>query len=154
MKKIVVSGRLLGIATAILCLIILVGCAKKDAIKSMSDEEALRERVQLYWSHVIKEAFDKSYELEHPLYRKTVPMVEYIRGVNVNVKWTRVEIKNVTIGDEAADVELVMDTKLTRIPAYKKDPGDVSMVGNKRKEKWAKVDGIWYHVPKKFRAAD
>lgn len=142
------------LAAAILSLIILVGCAKKDAIKTVSDEDVLRERVQLYWSHVMKEAFDKSYEMEHPLYKKNVPIVEYIRGVNMNVKWTKVEIQSATIGNEAADIELVMDTRIKRLPAFPKDPGDINMVGNKRTEKWAKVDGIWYHVPKKFRAAD
>ncbi|MGC2062385.1 MAG: hypothetical protein WA610_05355 [Thermodesulfovibrionales bacterium] len=152
MKKTVVSGRLLAMTLAILCLIILVGCAKKEAIKQMSDEEALRERVQLYWSHVIKEAFDKSYELEHPLYKKNVSMVEYIRGVNNNVKWIRVDIKSVVLENDTADVMLEMDTKLSTIPIYKNKTSDALMPNQRKTEKWVRVDGIWYHVPKKLRA--
>ena len=65
---------------AILCLIILWGCAKKETVRNIPDEDVLQERVTEYWAHVIKEDFIKSYEYEDPLFRKAVSMNQYIKS--------------------------------------------------------------------------
>ncbi len=135
----------------ILCLINLGGCAKKDAIKQISDEDALRERVQAYWAHNIKEEYDKSYEFEYPLFKKNVSMVEYLRNITNNVRWERVEILKIEMGDGNADVTVMMDVNVKGLPIRVKGRDGIEFKGNARTEKWIKTDGLWYHVPKKFR---
>jgi len=120
----------------------------------MSDEDVLRERVGAYWGYVVKEAFDKSYELELPLYRKNVSLVDYLRGINNSVKWVKVEVKGLEITNDVADVEIVMDTKIIAVPMARRGGGDADMIGLQRTDKWSKVDGVWYHVPKKLRSGN
>jgi len=152
LRKPAVSGVAAKVVIAILGLIILMGCAKKDAIKQMSEEDSLRERVEAYWAHNIKETFDKSYEYEYPLYRKNVSMVEYLRNINNSVQWTKVEISRIAIENGTADVTIIMDTKIKALPIVTKSKGGADLRGLQKTEKWIKVEGSWYHVPKSFRA--
>jgi hypothetical protein len=51
-------------------LIILSGCAKKNAIKQISEEEALRTRIEEFWNYRKKLELDKCYYYEYPLLSK------------------------------------------------------------------------------------
>jgi len=130
--------------TIIFFLIIFSGCATKEAVK-VSDEEVLKERVMAYWNLKMHEEFDKSYQYELPLYRKNVTMVSYIKGFNTRVvKWLGASIDNVKRQDDTAMIDLNVKVKVN-VPGLK-DPGHDSLI----KEKWVKVEGIWYHVPEGF----
>lgn len=126
-------------------LIIFTGCATKEAVKSVSEEEVLRERVMAYWNYKIREEFEKSYEYEEPLYRKTRSLVKYVKGINTAMlKWKSVEIQNVSIEEAQADVDLKMRTAIT-IPGTRTS-GEQDMT---TKDRWVKVDDAWYHQPPK-----
>lgn len=125
-------------------LIIFSGCVTKEAIKDVSDEEVLRERVMAYWNHKIKQEFDKSYEYEEPFYRKKVNLVKYIKGFRTDLlRWQAAEIREMDVkGDEAiVKLGLKIDVKIPRIKRLESD----SLVT----EKWVRVEGIWYHVPER-----
>ncbi|MBA4372471.1 MAG: hypothetical protein C0402_06370 [Thermodesulfovibrio sp.] len=132
-------------------MIILVGCVKKDAIRNVTDEEVIRGRVQEYWSYNIKEEYDKSYDFEYPLYRKMVSRIDYIRGIKANVKWLKADLKKVDVDGDSAKVTVWLDTKIEGLSAPNK-PQRLEMRSreNEMIEKWTKIDGIWYHVPKKL----
>lgn len=124
------------------CLIISQGCGTKEAVKSQTDEDFLRQRVTAYWDYKIKQEFDKTYDFEVPVYRKKVNLVNYIRSFRTNiVKWIQVRIEHIKIEDSAAmlDLTLRVRVKLPEVKAHESD----SLI----KEKWVKVEGIWYHVP-------
>ncbi|MGD1076280.1 MAG: hypothetical protein ABR903_09450 [Thermodesulfovibrionales bacterium] len=128
----------------IIFLIIFSGCATKEAIKGVSDEEALRERVMAYWNHKTKEEFDKSYGYEDPLFRKRVSMVQYIKSFNTErAVWTDAATENLKMEGESAIVDMKVKVKIFVTPS-KNIEQDVLF-----KEKWVKVDGMWYHVPQK-----
>lgn len=130
----------------IFLLIIFYGCAKKDAIKSVSDEEVLEERVMAYWNHKVKEEFDKSYEYESPLYKKTVNMVKYIKSFNTKRGgWIGAGIKSLKIEGDSGIVDMKVRVRIS-ITSSNKIEHDVLL-----QEKWVKADGVWYHVPQKFR---
>ena len=130
------------ISIVFFCLIIFAGCSIKDTIKSVSDEEILRDRVMAYWNDKINQDFDKSYVYEYPLYRKQVNMVKYIGGFNTEVvKWTAAKIEDIKMDGPSAEVGLKITVKVT-LPRIRTDEDD-SWV----KEEWRKVDNVWYHVP-------
>ncbi len=132
---------------AIFFLIIFFGCSIKDTVKSGSDEEALRERVTMYWNLKVKQEFDKSYEYEDPYYRKMTSLVTYIQGFNTStLKWNDAKIKAVEMGDDTAKVEMDLDTTI-KLPDMKK----IQHHKNVGEEKWVKVEGKWYHIPEKWR---
>jgi hypothetical protein len=129
-------------------LIILSGCATKDAVRSASDEDVLRERIAAYWDHRIKGELDKTYEFEDPFYRKKVGLVSYIKSFGGMVKWKAVAVKDIEVSDNAAVVDLKITTDV-RLPETK-----ATDVTSAVKEKWVKVDGVWYHVPGRYKKAD
>jgi len=129
---------------AILCLIILWGCAKKETVRNIPDEDVLQERVTEYWAHVIKEDFIKSYEYEDPLFRKAVSMNQYIKSHSEAFKIKEVKIKTVKIEDNSGDVDLTTKIEL-RVPGVKP-----LVAESERKDRWGKINGIWYHVKDKY----
>jgi hypothetical protein len=128
----------------IFLLTIFSGCVTKEAVKNVSDEEVLRERVIAYWNHKIREEFDKSYEYEYPLYRKQVSLVKYIKGFKTDViRWKAVNVKDININDDEAIVGMYINIDV-KVPGIRRIERD-SLV----KEKWVRVEGIWYHVPER-----
>jgi len=142
MNKMNETFRYKNISIVFFCLIIFTGCSIKDTTKNVSDEEILRDRVMTYWNYKINQDFDKSYVYEHPLYRKQVNMVNYIRGFNPEVvKWTAAKVEDIKMDGPSAKVGLKITVKV-RLPSIKSGEDD-SWV----KEEWQKVDNVWYHVP-------
>jgi hypothetical protein len=129
-------------------LIILAGCTIKETVKNTSDQEILKERGTAYWGHMCKQEFDKAYEFEYPLYKKTVSLVDYIRRFRRNVKWENAAVEDITVDDGAAMMKVKVKTEINLM--VPKSPRGIkanpTVVLN---EKWIKVDGVWYHVPQK-----
>jgi hypothetical protein len=127
-------------------LIILTGCAKRNSIKTESQEDVLRKRITEFWNHRVNLELDKCYYYEYPLLRKKISLVQYIKSFNIDVvKWKKYSIKSIRIFDkENAEVklDLVVSVKMPSIARF----DDATSVT----EKWVTVDGIWYHVAKRF----
>jgi hypothetical protein len=135
------NGFTFAISLMILSLVISSGCAPKETVKEKTDEEALRERVMAYWDYKIKGEFDKSYEYEDPLFRKKTGLVSYIRSFRPEVvKWKSVRIEKIAKEDDLATINLNVRTKVT-LPQIKGVENNSEI-----KDKWVRVDGIWYHV--------
>jgi hypothetical protein len=95
-----------------------------------------------YWDHKIKEEFDKSYDYEDPLFRKKTSMIQYIKGINTNfVKWEGADIENLRLENDVADVDMKLKIRVMADPLHYKD------VSVPKKEKWIRVDEMWYHIP-------
>ncbi len=124
------------------CLIIFSGCATKDAVRNLSDEDALRERVNVYWSYKIKEEYDKTYLLEAPLYKKMISPVAYIRRMNPAVAYKAFDILDMTINKDMGSAEVKVGLKVQlKVPSVKPFVHDMVLT-----EKWVRIDGEWYHV--------
>ncbi len=132
---------------AALFLVLFAGCAARGTVKNQSDEQVLRERVMAYWGYKVEEKFDKSYEYEYPQYRKNVSLVNYLRGFQPTVRWTAYKIEDIAKKDDAAEVTLSVDLHVNlRFPKIPK-PMESDTKGVTFRERWIKVEGVWYHVP-------
>jgi hypothetical protein len=132
-------------------LIILTGCSIKD-VKDvreesvLSDEEILRERLMAYYNYRVNQEYDKSYEYEDPLYRKTVKLTQYTQRLAVSkAQWKAANVEELKIEDGKADITLRLRVKVLLLNqvamAAKNIEHDTSV-----KEAWIKVDGQWYHA--------
>lgn len=131
--------------TVIFCLIIFSGCATKEAVRNISEEEVLRERVMTYWGYKISQEFDKGYFYEDPYYRKRLNMVKYIKSIDTaRARWTSANVENLQINGDSAIIDMKVKVHITVAPSARDIEQEFSL-----KETWVKVDGIWYHVPKK-----
>lgn len=131
---------------AIFCLIIFSGCATKEAVKNVPDEEVLRERIVAYWNHKVKQEFDKSYEYEDPYFRKKINMVNYIRSFHAGKSgWAGAKIEDLKIEGDSAIVDMKVMLRM-HASSSRNVEQDVPI-----EERWVKADGIWYHVPKKSK---
>jgi hypothetical protein len=128
------------------CLIILSGCAKKNAIRQVSEEEALRTRIEEFWNFRKKLELDKCYYYEYPLLRKKISLVQYIKSFNTElIQWKEFDIRDITIFDRnTAEVKLNIIV-LVKMPMVKRFEDETEVT-----EKWINVDGTWYHVSEKF----
>jgi hypothetical protein len=137
------------LAVSLFFLIIFFGCSIKETVKTKSDEDILRDRIMTYWGYKVDQRFDKSYDFEYPVYKKEVSIVDYIKGFHSTMKWTKAEIMTVAKQDETAEVTLTVDTKVNMIMPKIPKPVEYDAKGLQLKERWVKIDDIWYHVPKR-----
>ena len=122
-------------------LLIYAGCAK-NIIKNVSDEEVLKERVQIFWNHRVKEELDKAYAYEYPLYKKKVSLVKYIQHNSGSLmRYNSFEIRDIAIEEEAAKVRVKVGVKV-KVPGARTFDHETELTGT-----WVKVNGEWYHVP-------
>lgn len=130
--------------SAIFFLIIFTGCATKEAVKSVSDEEVLRDRVMAYWNHKVKEEYDLSYDYEDPFYRKRFNRTKYVKSINIDkrVGWKEVRIGDLKMEGDSATVVIKLRMRIGAPSAGVEQDVAIS-------ERWVKVDGLWYHVQKK-----
>lgn len=125
----------------IFLLIFLLSCAKSE-IKPISEEDILRERIMNYWNHIVKEELDKAYNYEYPLGK--VSLSRYIaQRANPMVKYKGFEIKEITIKEDSADVQMEI-MPVIKVPGERPFEHKTVIL-----ERWVKVEGIWYHVTKK-----
>ncbi len=74
-------------------------------------------------------------------------MVKYIKRFSGTVEWLDASITGMNVEGDNARVGLTVKTRLI-LPQVPKKTGNI--YSSHRKEKWVKVNGVWYHVPKKF----
>jgi hypothetical protein len=135
-----------GLQIIIFILIIFSGCATKVAVKSTTNEELLKDRVMAYWNYKIKKEFEKSYEYEYPLFRKQVNVINYIKSFNtVKAGWSKAGIERIDMRGDNATVDMKIQVKIA--VSSSRDLEHEGLV----KEKWVKVEGIWYHIPQNLR---
>ena len=105
----------------------------------------------MYWGYICNQQFDKAYEFEYPLYRKTVSMIDYIRRIRPSVSWKNATIEKIELQDDTAMMTVKVDTDI-KMPMSQKMAKKVDINTQvAMDEKWIRVDGIWYHVPQQFK---
>ena len=97
------------------CLIIFSGCSIKSVRDEsvLSDEAILRERSTAYYNYRVNQEFDKSYEFEDPLYRKTVKLSQYVQKLAVSpAEWKAAKVEGLRIEDGKAEIALRLKVKV------------------------------------------
>jgi len=140
------SSRISWLLVMVLAIMVL-SCQGAGVRKNTDEREALKKRVTEYWGYKIKREFDRAYQMELPLYRKTVSMVRYIKRFRSTLRWKEIEIEGIDLKGDRADVRLKVRQKAL-VPGIPAREG--IEFTNAVKERWIKEDGVWYHVPRKF----
>ncbi|MBI5101806.1 MAG: hypothetical protein HZB33_08245 [Nitrospirae bacterium] len=95
-----------------------------------------------YWDHRVKQEFDKSYEFEDPIYRKSHSVVTYIKKFGIDpVRLKEVKVAGLKVEDHDASVDLSMKIEI-RAPGARKP----LKVETDRNDRWGRIEGVWYHV--------
>lgn len=102
---------------------------------------ALPDRVEEYWSLLVKQDFEKSYQFEVPEYRKEVSLVEYIQSFGTDVTWLGARIAKIAENGTEATVE--MGIRYRWNSAVKMPENGVESYIT---EKWVLIDNVWYHM--------
>jgi hypothetical protein len=120
------------------------GCATKDAIKSVSAEEVLKQRVHEYWGHKINREFGEAYQYEYAYIMKVMPLTKYIElNSNPMITYKSFELKSIGWKrEDVADVELSV-VPVAKAPGAK--PFEYPVIVT---ERWVRVNESWYRVGK------
>ncbi len=120
----------------LILLFFLVACA--------SQEEKLRTRVEKYWSLRINGQLAEAYKYEYPLFRKKVDLNDYISSRNNPLaRYRKAQIVGLSFPEkDMAEVEMAFEIEVSF--SHAKKPLVTTV---KRKEKWIKIEGTWYHIP-------
>jgi len=126
------------------CLIFFSGCSIKDTVNTRSDEDVLKERIMAYFNFKIKKEFDKTYEYEDPLYRKTISLSKYIQKQGQRqVKAATIE--KLSIEGDKASVVMALRVKVRLVSEVGMAVQDIEHDA-KTPQTWIKSDGQWYHA--------
>ncbi len=122
-------------------LIILNGCATKEAVKNVSDEGLLRDKVNAYWNYRVEKNLTKSYEYELPAER--LELNNYVRRYsNPMIEYKSFDVKSISMKDGVADVELAL-SPVVKAPGAR--PFEHTIIITDR---WVKMNDEWYHALK------
>jgi hypothetical protein len=123
-------------------LLALAGCATGPGGK---ESTAVEDRAIKRWELLIAQNPREAYEYLTPGYRKTHPVDPYAAAMGSRpVKWTSVKFMDKECEEDSCTVRLMISFEV-RINAG--IPGPIESV-DVQKEKWVKVGGKWYHLPR------
>ncbi len=99
----------------------------------------------LYWDYRIKEEYEKSYQLEFPLFRKETTLATYIRYLsNPTIKYSGYKVNEIEKTD--TDTATVTGTVSVGLKPFGAKP---LVTDSTLSERWVRVSGEWFHVPVK-----
>jgi hypothetical protein len=121
---------------------VFLSCTPTIKPQKMTDEEALRTRVQEFWGHRIKGEWDKCYLYELPDYREKVNLQRYInQNRRFILRWVGFSVMEIWTSGEEGYVKLSTEFRYLVPEAAKKGVSQRTA-----EEKWIKKDGYWYHL--------
>lgn len=122
---------------------VLVSCATKEMVVKEDQREVLRRRIEEYWKLNIDGFSEKAYLYLVPAYREKNSILQYAARFRL-VKYREAEVMEIEVrGDEANSLVNVTYTLFLKRVSNKE-------LKRIEKERWARIDGIWYHVPEGF----
>lgn len=132
-------------------LLLVVGLAWAGADTTLAPtdrEQVLRQRVQEYWSALIKKDLNTAYLFEAPVYRAAYSLERYQREFGRDVVWETAVVDHVLFeGDEVATVYVNVQYQQAALIA-----GEAPRFSTLLAEKWIHSDGQWWHVPRSAKS--
>lgn len=109
-----------------------------------SDEAALRQRVDFFWSAFEKEDFKTAYATQDPFFRAQRSYEKYASPLG-KIKFHRHTIKAVRITGNKAEVDLTLVYSIPKLKVgnrdYEQPDTEISLT-----ERWIFIDGNWFRV--------
>lgn len=122
---------------------VLASCATKEMVVKEDEREILRRRIEEYWKLNIDGFSEKAYLYLVPGYREKNSVLQYAARFRL-VKYREAEVMEIEVrGDEANSLVNVTYTLFLKRVSNKE-------LKRIEKDRWARIGGIWYHVPEGF----
>lgn len=122
---------------------IIFSCTKDIQFTKEDEFLILKKRVNEYWTYIIKGDIEKAYNLEHPKFREQTNIIKYINRYKV-IKYENFEIIDIRMDSDIVEVDLEIIHKYLIKYFWKKD------IKRKLIDRWAKFEGVWFHIPEGF----
>lgn len=125
----------------LLTVLVLSGCEKAENLESS---------VNSRWQAIIENDYEKAYSYFSPGYREVESLESFkirMLTAKININWTAGTFK-----EALCKTEGVCEVKAEVVYSYsfpKRSLGGVKNIPSEIKEDWLKLDGKWFHVPKK-----
>jgi hypothetical protein len=110
------------------------------------DTSALKKRVSERWDALIAKDFAKAYEYFSPAYRKLFPLERYMGLTGNNVQWKSIDIKDISVDGDRADVEILLRYRVTLPPEAGFNMDDFGVMDQAIHEVWLREDGNWWYL--------
>lgn len=121
----------------------LFSCAARETVVKKDEREVLRGRIEEYWKLKVDGFSEKAYLYLVPSYREKHSILQYAAQFRM-VRYREAEVMEIDIkGDDAFSLVNVTYTVFLKRLANK----ELKRIEH---ERWARVDGLWYHVPEGF----
>ena len=121
----------------VVCLVALAGC-------SVGPEQKVRELAEARWQAMIEADYKKAWDYLAPGFRKRVPLEAYTLRFAGKTKWTSAKVEQVVCEEERCEVVVNTDYRYLGNAVFPAHDGKQEI-----KEVWIKVDGHWWHMPRK-----
>lgn len=120
------------------------GCATKEAVKQVSDEELLKQTVMIYWKHKIDREFEKAYRYEYVSRINGMSVTKYVElNSKPALTYKSFDLLSIRLRlEDVADVELSV-VPVAKAPGAKPFEYPVTIT-----ERWVRMDDSWYHAGK------
>lgn len=135
---------IIGVFIAFFPLFFFHGCGTKDAVKSTTWDEDLKQHVNRYWTHKINREFDKAYDYEYLRVLKAMTREKYVElNSSPMITYRSFRVEQIeTKGEDVADVRLSI-VPIAKAPGAK--PFEYPIIVT---ERWVRVNSSWYRVGK------
>ena len=143
------AKRLMGWSVLICMVYLFSGCSSIVVGPGASFEEALLKSVNEYWQAVVAGNWHEAYTYEYPVLRKTISRDVYVsRRGNPLVRISSYKIEDITFFENGTEASVKLRLWLKLFIPGSSGNNKVTLTV---KDKWVKISGKWYHVPKRLR---
>lgn len=142
-NKVVKSRLALLLVGVFLTLPVCVSWANTPQVEA-ADEDQVMLRAQKRWAALMDERYEDAYAFLSPGFRAKVSIYKYRNRYAGRTDWNSSTIKSVECEQDICEVVVDAEYRFKGVPPFPAYDGKQTFT-----EKWLKLDGEWWHVPRK-----
>ena len=102
-------------------------------------EDALSERIRVYWKAKSNKDFRSAYEMETPRFRKELSFEKYEKlNRNAMIRISSIEVRNVIVEGDKGQADVILHLEINQ------ESFVLSISAPKRTDQWERIKGTWY----------
>lgn len=123
--------------------VLLSGCAANSVCEDYQKTLEVESRVQARWNALIEKSYDIAYTYFSSSYKSIVSEKDYIKTINPNIEWKKVDITRTRCTGDSCEVHVTANFHMK--PQFGLPQG--MDTNNFIVENWLRKDGEWWFVP-------